>query len=96
MGPGAQDPLHSRARTMKASRHRVSSKKPRYASPALALLLTAFPLAAGCQVGESSGPETTTDLGAYLERWHETGRLNGVVLVARGDETLYEGAFGEA
>lgn len=33
---------------------------------------------------------------AYLQRWHDVGRLNGVVLVARGDDVLYERGFGLA
>jgi len=33
---------------------------------------------------------------AYVQRWHEVGRFNGIVLVARGDSVLYERGFGLA
>ncbi len=35
-------------------------------------------------------------LDEVLMRYHEVGLLNGTVLAARGDEVLYEAAFGEA
>jgi CubicO group peptidase (beta-lactamase class C family) len=35
-------------------------------------------------------------LAALMERYHDAGKLNGAVLVARGDSVLYERGFGEA
>ncbi|MCK5651943.1 MAG: serine hydrolase [Gemmatimonadetes bacterium] len=40
-------------------------------------------------LGDGTTPEgQVSQIDAYLSRWHDTGRLNGVVLVARGDEAL--------
>lgn len=59
-------------------------------------LLAAFLLLASaphCLVAQS-GELGRVD--AYVQRWHEVGRFNGVVLVARGDSVLYERGFGLA
>lgn len=50
---------------------------------ALALLL-----AAGCAAPRSPRASGATDLGGWLDAWHERRDFVGVVLVARGDEVL--------
>jgi CubicO group peptidase (beta-lactamase class C family) len=42
----------------------------------------------------SEGP--TAEIQDFLSRWYETGRFEGVVLVAQGDSVFYQGAFGMA
>lgn len=54
------------------------------------LLLAAVPRCLVAQSGELGRVD------AYVQRWHEVGRFNGVVLVARGDSVLYERGFGLA
>jgi len=55
------------------------------------LMLGAAPHCLVAQLGDVAGR-----VDAYVQRWHEVGRLDGVVLVARGDQVLYERAFGLA
>lgn len=60
------------------------------------IVLAGLMLSVGLPRGVVSQVDAVDRIGAYLSRWHETGRLHGVVLVARGDEVLFEGAFGLA
>ena len=56
-------------------------------------LLTALVLTTGTS---SLAAQDLARLDALMARYHDAGRLNGAVLVARGDSVLYERGFGEA
>ena len=61
------------------------------------LLLLALLALTPCVPCAAQAPQgRMAEVDAYLQRWHEVGRFNGVVLVARGDEVLYERGFGLA
>lgn len=48
-------------------------------------------------LGPVAGPvNDTSAIDEYVTRWHETGRFNGVVLVAKDGETVFERGYGLA
>ena len=46
--------------------------------------------------GLDSTGEAREAIGRYLERWHETGRFNGSVLIARQGEVIFQHGYGLA
>ncbi len=60
----------------------------------LLLICLAAVVPAGAQAGAQAGtpsPEESVD--AYLKPYVDIGHLSGTILIARGDEVLYEKSF---
>jgi CubicO group peptidase (beta-lactamase class C family) len=62
-------------------------------------IVLALLTAAGCgQIGPGATPESTTEqkMEEFIQAHLATGKFMGAVLVARGDEVLFQGGFGKA
>ena len=53
-------------------------------------------LGAGAGAGEVQPPQESAALSGIVQAAHEAGKFDGVMLVARGEQVLYEGAVGLA